>query len=45
VNSILLDPISVTKDNLAEVISKGAQSAGDVCTGDYAALCTQAGIK
>src|SRR3954464_4443252 len=45
VKSILLDPISVTKDNLAEVISKGAQKAGDVCTGDYAALCTQAGIK
>jgi len=45
VSSILLDPISVTKENLAEVISKGAQSAGDVCTGDYAALCTQAGIK
>src|SRR3954451_11651832 len=45
VKAILLDPISVTKDNLAEVISKGAQKAGDVCTGDYAALCTQAGIK
>jgi D-xylose transport system substrate-binding protein len=45
VKSILLDPISVTKDNLAEVITKGAQKASDVCTGDYAALCTQAGIK
>src|SRR3954466_6133100 len=45
VKSVLLDPISVTKDNLADVISKGAQKASDVCTGDYAALCTQAGIK
>src|SRR4051812_42470777 len=45
VASILLDPISVTKDNLADVISKGAQKASDVCTGDYAALCTQAGIQ
>ncbi|HEY0402787.1 MAG TPA: substrate-binding domain-containing protein [Blastococcus sp.] len=45
VKSILLDPISVTKDNLADVISKGAQKASDVCTGDYAAMCTQAGIK
>lgn len=45
VKSILLDPISVTKDNLADSISKGAQNASDVCTGDYAALCTQAGIK
>jgi D-xylose transport system substrate-binding protein len=45
VKSILLDPISVTKDNLADVISKGAQKASDVCTGDYAALCTSAGVK
>jgi len=45
VKSILLDPISVTKDNLADVISKGAQKASDVCTGTYAALCTQAGVK
>jgi D-xylose transport system substrate-binding protein len=45
VKAILLDPISVTKDNLADVISKGAQSVADVCTGNYAAMCTQAGIK
>lgn len=45
VKAVLLDPISVTKDNLAEVIGKGAQSAADVCTGDYAAMCAQAGIK
>src|SRR3954470_18351040 len=45
VQSILLDPISVTTDNLADVISKGAQSAADVCTGDFAAMCASAGIK
>jgi D-xylose transport system substrate-binding protein len=45
VQSILLDPISVTSDTLADAISKGAQSATDVCTGDFAALCTTAGIK
>jgi D-xylose transport system substrate-binding protein len=45
VKAILLDPISVTKDNLAESISKGAQQVKDVCTGDYAAMCTEAGIK
>jgi D-xylose transport system substrate-binding protein len=45
VPSILLDPISVTTDNLADVISKGAQSATDVCTGEFAAMCTSAGIK
>jgi D-xylose transport system substrate-binding protein len=45
VQSILLDPISVTSDTVADAISKGAQSAADVCTGDFAALCTTAGIK
>lgn len=45
VKAILLDPISVTKDNLADSIKKGAQSVADVCTGDYAALCASAGIK
>jgi D-xylose transport system substrate-binding protein len=45
VKAILLDPISVTKDNLAESISKGAQAVSDVCTGAYAAMCTTAGIK
>jgi D-xylose transport system substrate-binding protein len=45
VKAILLDPISVTKDNLADSISKGAQAVSDVCTGTYAAMCTAAGIK
>jgi D-xylose transport system substrate-binding protein len=45
VQSILLDPISVTQKNLAEAISKGAQAPADICTGDFAALCTSAGIK
>src|SRR3954471_24962679 len=45
VKANLLDPISVTKDNLADAISKGAQSVSDVCTGAYAAMCTTAGIK
>jgi D-xylose transport system substrate-binding protein len=45
VKAILLDPISVTKDNLADSIGKGAQAVSDVCTGDYAAMCTAAGIK
>ena len=45
VQSILLDPISVTKDTLADAISKGAQKASDVCTGDFAAMCQAQGIK
>lgn len=45
VEAILLDPISVTKDNLADSISKGAGTAAEVCTGEFAALCATAGIK
>jgi D-xylose transport system substrate-binding protein len=45
VPSDLLDPISITKDNLADSISKGAGKASDICTGTFAQLCTTAGIK
>jgi D-xylose transport system substrate-binding protein len=44
VPSILLDPVSITKDNVGDVISDGGQKFSDVCAGDYAALCTDAGI-
>ena len=44
VPSILLDPVSITKDNVGDVISDGGQSFADVCTGDFAQLCTDAGI-
>ena len=45
VPSILLDPVSITKDNVKDVIDDGGQSAADVCAGDYAAACTDAGIS
>jgi D-xylose transport system substrate-binding protein len=45
VASILLDPISITKDNAKKVIDDGYQKAADVCTGTYAAACQQAGIS
>lgn len=44
VPSILLDPVSITKDNVGDVISDGGQSYEDVCTGEYEQLCTDAGI-
>jgi D-xylose transport system substrate-binding protein len=44
VPSILLDPVSITKDNVGDVISDGGQSFDDVCSGDYAKLCADAGI-
>jgi D-xylose transport system substrate-binding protein len=45
VPSVLLDPVSITKDTVKDVIDDGGQSAADVCTGDYADLCTEAGIS
>ena len=45
VPSILLDPVSITKDNVKDVIDDGGQTAADVCAGEYAALCTEAGIS
>ncbi|MGA9747523.1 MAG: substrate-binding domain-containing protein [Nocardioides sp.] len=45
VPSILLDPVSITKDNVKDVIDDGGQSAADVCTGDFADLCSEAGIS
>jgi D-xylose transport system substrate-binding protein len=44
VPSILLDPVSITKDNVGDVISDGGQKFDDVCGGDFAQLCTDAGI-
>jgi D-xylose transport system substrate-binding protein len=45
VPSLLLDPQSITKDKVKDVISAGAVPKADVCTGDIAALCTQNGIS
>jgi len=45
VPSVLLDPVSITKDNVSDVIDDGGQSAADVCAGDFAAACADAGIS
>jgi D-xylose transport system substrate-binding protein len=46
VPSILLTPVAVTKDNIKDtVIKDGFWSAEDICTGDYAAACKEAGIQ
>lgn len=45
VPSILLTPVSVTKDNVkSTVVADGFWSRDDICTSDYAAACTAAGI-
>jgi D-xylose transport system substrate-binding protein len=44
VPSILLTPVSVTKDNVkSTVVADGFWSHDDICTSDYAAACTAAG--
>jgi D-xylose transport system substrate-binding protein len=45
VPSILLDPVSITKANVKDVIDDGGAAAADVCAGDFAAACTEAGIS
>ena len=45
VKSALATPEAIYKDNVKKVIDEGFQKASDVCTGEYAKLCTAAGIS
>lgn len=45
VPSVLLDPVAIDKSNVQAVIDAGDLTAADICTGDFAKLCTDAGIK
>ncbi|MCZ2860193.1 sugar ABC transporter substrate-binding protein [Blastococcus sp. VKM Ac-2987] len=45
VPSVLLEPVSIFRDNVKQVIDDGYQTAADVCTGDFAAACTELGIS
>jgi D-xylose transport system substrate-binding protein len=46
VPSVLLVPVAVTKSNINDtVIKDGFWKASDICTADFAAACTAAGIK
>ena len=45
VPSILLDPQSIMKDDVKSVIDDGGAAAADVCAGDFAKACTDAGIS
>lgn len=45
VPSILLDPQAITKDNVGDVIEDGGQTVDDVCAGNFAKLCQDAGIS
>jgi D-xylose transport system substrate-binding protein len=45
VPAILATPIPITKENVAQPINDGYTPKDQVCTGTYAALCTQNGVK
>jgi D-xylose transport system substrate-binding protein len=45
VPSVLLTPVAVTKDNIADTVVKdGFYKPGEICTGKYAAGCKQIGL-
>jgi D-xylose transport system substrate-binding protein len=44
--SQILDPVSVTKENVKDtVVADGFWKASEICTGDFAAACQEAGIS
>ncbi len=45
VPSVLLTPVSVTADNVSEVVEDGGVSAEELCAGDFADDCEKAGIS
>jgi D-xylose transport system substrate-binding protein len=46
VPSVLLTPVAVTKDNIADtVIKDGFYKTSDICTGKFASACKSAGLE
>ena len=45
VPSVLLDPQSITKDNVKDVVADGFVTKAELCTADFAKACTDAGIS
>ena len=45
VPSVLLEPVSIFRDNVADVVDDGFVTAADLCTGEFAAACTELGIQ
>jgi D-xylose transport system substrate-binding protein len=45
VKSALATPEAIYKDGVKKVVDDGFQKASDICTGQYAKLCTAAGIS
>ncbi|MFC4531882.1 sugar ABC transporter substrate-binding protein [Sphaerisporangium dianthi] len=45
VPAVLLDPLSVTFDNVKDVVADGFVTKEELCKGEYADKCTEAGIQ
>ena len=45
VPSVLLTPVAIFRDNVKEVVDDEFVTAEDLCTGDFAAACTELGIE
>ena len=45
VPSVLLDPQSITKANVKDVVADGFVTKAELCTADFAKACTEAGIS
>jgi D-xylose transport system substrate-binding protein len=44
VPSVLETPVAITKENVKDVVTDGYVTKEELCAGDFAALCTEAGI-
>ncbi|GIE96043.1 substrate-binding domain-containing protein [Paractinoplanes rishiriensis] len=44
VPSVLLTPVTITKANVKDVVADGFVTKEELCTGEFAAKCTEAGI-
>ena len=45
VDSILLEPVAITRENVKDVVDDGYVSADELCTGEFAAHCEELGIS
>jgi D-xylose transport system substrate-binding protein len=45
VPSVLLDPQAITIDNVNDVVADGYVSKEELCAGEFAAKCTEAGVE
>jgi D-xylose transport system substrate-binding protein len=45
VPSVLLEPVAITIDNVNDVVADGYIKKDELCAGEFAAKCTEAGVE